>query len=97
MRIRLSFYKIQIETLINSRYMEIDAVVEYPDNTWAAFEVKMGFSTQDEAAANLLGFARKINQEKTGKLAALTVITANGFACRRKDGVNVVPLSVLSR
>ena len=79
----------------DSRNMEVDAIVEYPDNTWAAFEVKMGFSAQDEAAANLLNFAKKINQEKMGKPAALTVITANGFACRRKDGVNVVPLSVL--
>ena len=80
----------------DSRNMEIDAIIEYPDNTWAAFEVKMGFSAQDEAAKNLLNFAGKINQEKMGKPAALTIITANGFACRRKDGVNVVPLSVLT-
>jgi len=80
----------------DSRNMEIDAVVEYPDNTWAAFEVKMGFSAQDEAAANLLNFEKKINHEKMGKPAALTIITANGFACRRKDGVNVVPLQVLT-
>jgi hypothetical protein len=56
----------------------------------------MGFSAQDEAAGSLLKFAGKINQEKMGKPASLTVITANGFACRRKDGVNVVPLSVLT-
>ncbi|MCL2271064.1 MAG: DUF4143 domain-containing protein, partial [Treponema sp.] len=80
----------------DSRDMEVDAIVEYPDGTWAAFEVKMGFRVQDEAAANLLAFARKINQEKMGQPAALTIITANGFACRRKDGVNVVPLSVLT-
>jgi len=80
----------------DSRNMEVDAVVEYPDGTWAAFEVKMGFNAQDEAATNLLKFAAKINQEKMGPPAALTVITANGFACRRKDGVNVVPLSVLT-
>jgi predicted AAA+ superfamily ATPase len=80
----------------DSRNLEVDAVVEYPDNTWAAFEVKMGFKAQDEAAANLLTFAGKIDQEKMGPPAALTVISANGFACRRKDGVNVVPLPVLT-
>ncbi|MDR0455971.1 MAG: DUF4143 domain-containing protein [Treponema sp.] len=80
----------------DSRNMEIDAIIEYPDNTWAAFEVKMGFSAQDEAAANLLQFAAKINQEKAGPPAALTIITANGLACRRKDGINVVPLSALT-
>ena len=80
----------------DSRNLEIDAIVEYPDTTWAAFEIKMSFNAQDEAAANLLNFSRKINQEKMGRPASLTVITANGFACRRKDGVNVVPLSVLT-
>jgi predicted AAA+ superfamily ATPase len=80
----------------DSRNLEVDAIVEYPDSTWAAFEVKMGFSAQDEAAANLLTFANKIDRGKMGAPAALTVITANGFACRRKDGVNVVPLAVLT-
>jgi len=34
--------------------------------------------------------------EKAGSLAALTMITANGFACRRKDGINVVPLAAMT-
>jgi len=80
----------------DSRDMEVDAIIEYPDGTWSAFEVKMGFSAQDEVAKNLLAFAGKVNQEKMGPPAALTVITANGTACRRKDGVNVVPLLVLT-
>jgi len=80
----------------DSRDMEVDAIIEYPDGTWAAFEVKMGFSAQNEAAENLLAFAKKIDQEKMGPPAALTVITANGLACRRKDGINIVPLTVLT-
>jgi predicted AAA+ superfamily ATPase len=80
----------------DSRNMEVDAIVEYPDGAWAAFEVKMGFNAQNQAASNLLVFASKINQEKMGAPAALTVITANGFSCRRKDGVNVIPLAVLT-
>ena len=74
----------------------MDAIIEYPDNSWAGFEVKMGFNAQDEAAGNLIKFSEKINHEKTGLPSSLTVITANGFAYRRKDGVNVVPLSVLT-
>jgi predicted AAA+ superfamily ATPase len=80
----------------DSRNLEIDAIVEYPDTTWAAFEVKLGFNAQDEAAAHLRAFAEKIDQKKMGTPAALCVITANGFACRRKDGVAVVPLPVLT-
>jgi predicted AAA+ superfamily ATPase len=80
----------------DSRDLEADAIVEYPNGTWAAFEVKMAFSAQDEAAANLLKLAARIDTEKMGAPAALTVITANGFACRRKDGVNVAPLYTLT-
>jgi predicted AAA+ superfamily ATPase len=96
LRIYADLYDGKVFHYRDSRNMEIDAIVEYPDNSWAAFEVKMSFNSQDEAAANLLNFTKKINQEKMGKPKALTVITANGFACRRKDGVNVVPLSVLT-
>jgi len=80
----------------DSRNLEVDAIIEYPDRTWAAFEIKTGFGAQNKAAENLLTFAKKVDQEKMGPPAALTVITANGIACRRKDGVNVVPLSVLT-
>ena len=80
----------------DSRNMETDAIIEYPDNTWAAFEVKMGFSAQDEAAAGLLRFAEKIDQDRMGAPASLNIITANGFAHQRKDGINVVPLPVLT-
>ena len=96
LRIYADLYDGKLYHYRDSRNLEIDAIAEYPDNSWAAFEVKMGFSAQDEAAENLLTFARKIDQERMGKPKALTVITANGFACRRKDGVNVIPLDVLT-
>jgi len=80
----------------DSRGLEIDAVVEYADGAWGAFEIKLGIGAVDEAAKNLLNFARKIDVEKTKPPAALTVITGNGFAYRRPDGVNVVPLSTLT-
>ena len=75
---------------------EIDAIIEYPDGEWGAFEIKLGLGAADEAASNLLKFASKIDTGKTKAPAALTVITSNGFAHRRADGVNVVPLCVLT-
>jgi predicted AAA+ superfamily ATPase len=80
----------------DSRGLEIDAVVEYADGTWGAFEIKLGMGAADDAANNLLKFAAKIDTEKVKAPAALTVITGNGFAYRRSDGVNVVPLSALT-
>lgn len=80
----------------DSRGLEIDAIVEYADGNWGAFEIKLGIGAADTAAANLLKLADKIDTNKTKAPSSLTVITGNGFAYRRPDGVNVVPLSVLT-
>jgi predicted AAA+ superfamily ATPase len=80
----------------DSRGLEIDSVVEYADGTWGAFEIKLGIGAVDDAANNLLNFSAKIDTGKTKAPAALTVITGNGFAYKRRDGVNVVPLSALT-
>jgi predicted AAA+ superfamily ATPase len=80
----------------DSRGLEIDTIVEYADESWAAFEIKLGMGAADEAANNLLKFAAKIDTEKTKAPMALTVITGSGFAYRRPDGVNVVPISTLT-
>jgi len=74
---------------------EVDAIVEFPDGSWGAFEIKMGMGAADEAAANLIALAAKIDTTKTYPAAVLCVITANGFAHRRPDGVCVVPLAAL--
>lgn len=80
----------------DSRGLEIDAIVENPDGSWGAFEIKLSSSSVDFAAANLKKFFEKIDTDKTKSPASLTVLTGNGFAYRRPDGVNVVPLSVLT-
>ena len=80
----------------DSRGTEADAIVEYADGTWGAFEIKLGIGAVDEAAASLKKFAGKIDTGKVNPPAALAVITGNGFAYRRPDGVNVVPMSALT-
>jgi uncharacterized protein len=74
---------------------EVDAIVERPDGRWGAFEVKMGMGAVDEAAASLLALAAIIDTSKTPPPEVLCVITGNGFAHRRKDGVCVAPLATL--
>jgi predicted AAA+ superfamily ATPase len=80
----------------DSRGLEVDAIVEYADGAWGAFEIKLGIGAVDAAADNLLKFTQKIDTGKVKAPSALTVITGNGFAYRRPDGVNVMPLSVLT-
>ena len=79
----------------DSRGLGIDAIIEYADGTWGAFEVKLGIGAVNAAADNLIKFAEKIDTDKTKAPAALTVITGNGFAYRRPDGVNIVPIGAM--
>lgn len=75
--------------------LEVDAIVECHDGRWAAFEVKLGQSAIDEAAATLRKFADRIDTKKCGKPATLAVITGNGYGYVRPDGVAVIPIGAL--
>ena len=79
----------------DNKGLEVDAIVTSGDGAWGAFEVKLGNSRVDDAAATLLDFAKKINTTRCGEPGVLAVITATGLAYRRKDGVHVVPVGTL--
>jgi predicted AAA+ superfamily ATPase len=79
----------------DSTGLEADAIIEFPDDKWIACEIKLDIGAADEAAANLNKLASVIDTDKKGKPSALLIITANGFAHRREDGVYVVPIGCL--
>jgi predicted AAA+ superfamily ATPase len=79
----------------NAKGREVDAIVELADGTWAAFEVKLGASQIDAAAAGLLAFVNQVDTSRTGPPATLGVITATGYGYRRPDGVQVIPVTAL--
>ena len=75
--------------------LEVDAVVEAYDGRWAAFEVKLDSSRVDEAAANLLKFAKRIDTDASGKPATLGVITGGKLGFKLENGVQVIPIGAL--
>jgi predicted AAA+ superfamily ATPase len=72
--------------------LEVDVIVQTADGTWGAFEVKLGATQIDAAAAKLLTFAAKVDSTKSGIPAVLGVITSTGYGYTRPDGVVVVPI-----
>lgn len=71
---------------------EIDAVIEMPDGSWSAFEIKLGANQIDAAAQSLL----KIQAKFLKPASSLCVICGlSNAAYRRPDGVYVVPLTAL--
>lgn len=74
---------------------EVDAIVELPDGRWAAVEIKLGEAAVDAAAQSLRAFAQRVDTERRGGPVALIVVTGGRYAYRRRDGVQVVPITAL--
>lgn len=75
--------------------LEVDAIVEAGDGRWMAFEVKLGQSQVDEAAASLTRFAERVDTAGGDGPMVLGVIIASGYGYRREDGVAVIPIGAL--
>ncbi|HEY9428518.1 MAG TPA: DUF4143 domain-containing protein [Gemmatimonadaceae bacterium] len=75
--------------------LEVDSIVEGANGRWCAFEVKLGQGKVDEAAANLLKFAERVDTKKSGKPSMLGVIAGTGYGYMRRDGVAVIPIGAL--
>ena len=82
---------------LDSTGLEVDTIIDGGYDRWGAAEIKLGGGAAviDRAAANLASFAAKVDVQSAGQPRFLAVITADGYAYRRPDGVFVVPLGVL--
>jgi uncharacterized protein len=76
--------------------IEVDAIVEAKDGTYAAFEMKLGPSQVEDGAASLLAFAARLKDNRQGPPASLNVVTGWGYGFTRSDGVNVIPIGALA-
>lgn len=76
---------------------EIDAVVEFRNGEWIAFEIKLGANQIDAAAENLISIRDSIAEEKSGKppKAMCVLCGMSNAAYQRPDGVYVVPITAL--
>lgn len=76
--------------------LEVDAIVEGPGGSWAAFEMKLGGEKLvGEAAEALKKFARQIDTSRCGEPRALGVIVATGYGYKRPDGIQLIPIGAL--
>jgi predicted AAA+ superfamily ATPase len=76
--------------------LEIDAVVEGKNKEWGAIEIKLGYTKENEASANLRRLVSKIEGDKQKPPRFLAVITGVGSILKqRDDGVYVIPVDLL--
>ena len=76
--------------------LEVDLIVQRKDGAWGAFEVKLGYMQEDQAASSLLALERKMTErgEKPPAVKAV-IVGVGGIARMRSDGVVVVPFDTL--
>ncbi len=77
--------------------LEVDAIVQKRNGSYAAFEIKLGVGFINEAAENLKKFEKNIDSSKMEQPKSLNIITGTGMSYRRPDGINVISLSALGR
>ena len=75
--------------------LEADAVVALRDGRWGLVEIKLNQSQADAASDSLRRVANKVDQTIMGAPSFLLVVTVDGYAYRRNDGVYVVPIGCL--
>jgi len=76
--------------------LEADIIIEKHDGTWGAIEVKLGSRQEDDAAANLLELAKRVDTSKSGDPAFLAIVTGGKYPFRRADGVFVLPIGCIA-
>lgn len=79
----------------DSSGLEVDSIVQKYNGDWCAFEIKLGTGQIEEAAENLLRFAKVVDSQKSGTPKSLNIITGTGISYTRKDGINVISIASL--
>lgn len=79
----------------DGRGREIDAVIESPDGSWTAVEVKLGPGQIDSAAESLLKIRDAFEKEGKAPKNLVVICGMTRYAYKRLDGVMVLPITSL--
>lgn len=76
--------------------LEVDSIIEYSWNDWAAIEVKLGWNQIADAERSLLTLRdHRVDTEIVGRPSFLAVVTGTEYGYTLPSGVHVVPLASL--
>lgn len=79
----------------DGRNREIDAVIESPDGSWTAVEIKLGPGQIDSAAESLLKISGQFEKEGQAPKNLVVICGMTRYAYKRPDGVMVLPITAL--
>lgn len=96
----LKIYSQSIDASIShyrdSSGLECDAIIHKRNGDWGAIEIKLGGKELiDQACANLEKLKNNIDYTRFKKPSFLAVITATGCAMTTKNGIHIIPITML--
>jgi predicted AAA+ superfamily ATPase len=75
--------------------LEADAIMEFQDGSWAAFEIKLGEKEIAKGAKSLISLKEKLQKSGHMPPKCLAVVCGSGLAQKREDGVYTIPIEML--
>ena len=81
---------------LDGRGLEADAIIEWPDGRWGAIEIKLQSTQEEKAVESLNAVQRLVHSQHGGPASFLMIVTSDGIARRRPDGIYTVPITCLA-
>lgn len=89
------FYRSELRHYRDSNGLECDAVIHLKDGRWGAVEIKLGSEKGiKEGIESLTNLENNIDPSYT-KPSFKMILTANGRAYKRADGIYIIPINLL--
>lgn len=79
----------------DSNGLEVDAILHLRDGRWGAIEIKLGGDDVEKGAKNLLKLKENIDTDRMRPPSFMMILTAEGYAYRRDDGIFSIPIGCL--
>ena len=95
LKVYAELYRADLYHYRDNSNLEVDAIMEFPDATWAAFEVKLSEKEAHKGAKTLQNLKTKMEKSGHQPPRCLAVITGTGIAQKRDDGIYTIPIGML--
>lgn len=96
LRVYAQASKSEVRYYLDSKNLEVDAIITRGHGQWAAVEIKLGSAQAIASAVKSLRRVRnKVDTQQAGEPSRLIVVTAAGRAFETVDDIAVVPVTLL--
>ena len=92
-----SIHGAELYYYLDDSQLDVDVILSFGSEQWAAIEIKLGSDQENEAAKKLIRLSKKMTDRGTQQPMFMAVITGVGSTShKREDGVYIIPIDCLA-